>query len=90
MPEYTVDDANELAARRAHDVAIAAKYVGVKPLAVWYGAWTAFWVLGVLISPFGNRGLVGFLLSLVLATLCGLYTRYLYRGGWRRVWFVFF
>jgi hypothetical protein len=90
MPEYTQDDATELAARRAHDVAIAAKYTGVKPLVVWYGAWTALLALSVIMSPFDGRGLMVSFLSLVVATLGGLYTRYLYRGGRHRVWFVFF
>jgi hypothetical protein len=83
------EDAQELAARRAHDARLEAKYRGWKPLVVWYSFWTTMLLIsavyGLVSGAFG-----GFLVAAVLAALVGKYTQYLYNGGRRRVWFLIF
>lgn len=90
MSEYSQNDANELAARRAQDTKSDAKYLGIKPLVVWYGLWTGFWAIVIVMSPFDGAGFGGSLLGAAIAVPLGMYTRYLYRGGKIRVWFVLF
>jgi hypothetical protein len=90
MTEYSQNDANELAAGRAQVTKSDAKYVGIKPLVVWYGLWTGFWAIVIVMSPFDGAGFGGSLLGAAIAVPLGMYTRYLYRGGKIRVWFVLF
>ena len=88
MPEMSQQDTAELAARRALDAQVRAKYRGWKPLTVWY----AFWCVALAVGAFASitKSFVGFLILAVAAGLAGWYTKYLYDGGTRRVWFFFF
>lgn len=82
-------DAKELAAFRAEQARMLARYTGWKPLTVWYALWAVLFALAAMAGV--DRGNVAACLGAgVLAGICALYTQYLYRGGTRRVWFVIF
>ena len=86
--QLSLSDAQELAARRAHDAKLEAKLHGWRPLPVWY----AFWAILAGISAIAGlaNGQVGvFFIGVVICALCAKYVHYLYNGGRRRVWFVF-
>lgn len=89
MTEYTPGDAEELAARRAVDAKLRAKYTGWKPLVFWYAFWTVLFAIGALSALFNGQFGV-FLVSAVFTVLGFMYAKYLYNGGRRRVWFVIF
>ena len=80
-------DAAELAARRADDARLAAKYHGWKPLVIWYAFWSALFAIGA-ISALGSGGAGGFFLCAAVSGLSAKYAHYLYNGGRHRVWFV--
>lgn len=83
----TDSDASELAARRAEEARIRAKYTGLNPLPVWYGFWAV--VIGISAIVGLAHGQFGvFLLGATASAGCALYTRYLWRGGLKR-WFFF-
>ena len=88
MTEYSPNDANELTSGRAQ--VTDAKYLGIMPLVIWYGLWTGLWAIVIVMSPFDGAGFGGSLLGAAIAVPLGMYTRYLYRGGKFRVWFVLF
>lgn len=66
-----------------------AKYTGWKPLVLWYAAWAALLAFSAVAALVQTQFLV-FLLAGGLSALSGIYARYLYRGGLRRVWFFIF
>jgi hypothetical protein len=84
-------DAQELAARRANDARLLAKYKGFKPLMIWYSVWAIIFFVGGISAFSSKSGGVGLgFFGLGLAAVSALYARYLYRGGLRRVWFFIF
>lgn len=80
-------DAQELAARRAQDERIRAKYHGWKPLVIWYVFWATLIGIGG-IASLAAANIGGFFISAILCGLALKYAHYLYHGGRRRVWFV--
>ncbi len=89
MNTLSQKDAEELAARRAHDAKLTAKYHGWKPLVIWYALWATLFGVGAISSL--AAGKVGVcVVGIVLCALCLKYAHYLYNGGRRRVWFVIF
>jgi hypothetical protein len=81
-------DQAELAARRARDAQAEARLHGWKPLTLWYTGWALLLVI-VAIVAFSSDGALGGLVALLFAAGSGKYAHYLYNGGRRRVWFVF-
>ena len=80
-------DAAELAARRAEDARLAAKYHGWKPLVIWYAFWSALFGIGAL-SALASGGAGAFFVAAAISGLSAKYSHYLYNGGRHRVWFV--
>lgn len=85
--------AEELAALKAniaHEAAAQrSRYTGWKPLTIWYVCWAVF--VGAVSLKALTSGAVGtFVVGAIVTGLLGLYARYLYGGGTRRVWFMIF
>lgn len=80
-------DAAELAARRAYDLALEARYHGWKSLTIWYAFWAVLIGIGA-ITAFAHGQVGAGMIALVLLALCVKYIHYLYNGGRRRVWFI--
>jgi hypothetical protein len=88
VPQMSLADAQELAARRQHDAKVRASITGWKPLALWYTGWAALLVIVAFVSV-ASGGIAAFFLCLAIAVASGKYAHYLYNGGRRRVWFFF-
>jgi hypothetical protein len=81
-------DQDELTARRATDAAREAKLHGWKPLTCWYTGWAVLLVIAAISSLAAGSVFAG-LFAVLLAAAAGKYAHYLYNGGRRRVWFIF-
>jgi hypothetical protein len=82
------DDAKELAARRARDARLEAKLHGWNPLPLWYSFWCLLFGIGAIVG-LAKGQVVVFLVGAGVCALCAKYAHYLYHGGRRRVWFIF-
>jgi hypothetical protein len=87
-PAFSQRDAAELAARRAADAKLEARLRGWKPLTIWYAFWAVVIAIGA-VSSLGSGQVGTFLLGVAICAACVKYTHYLYNGGRRRVWFIF-
>ncbi len=88
QPNLSSADARELAARRARDAELEARLHGWKPLPIWYAFWSV--LLGILaIVVLVHGQVLAFLGCAALSGVAAWYVRYLYNGGRRRVWFIF-
>ena len=83
------NDAAALEAYRQQALRYRESITGWKPLVFWYGFWMIAFGIGTISALFSGE--VGvFFVGLVITGLLFLYTRYLFRGGTRRVWFFIF
>jgi hypothetical protein len=80
-------DAAELAARRAADARLAARFHGWKAIVIWYALWAVIVGIGA-ISSLASGQAGPFFVGALICALSAKYAHYLYNGGRRRVWFV--
>ncbi len=87
VSQLSASDAAELAARRAAQAKLEASLRGWKAIVVWYAGWSVLLAIAA-VSALSSGQIGASFTSAAICGLSGLYARYLFNGGRRRVWFV--